>query len=204
MKNTPRLILFITAVFIIFLSLYGGVVLPAKKSRLILRNKYVLSKVESPDQFYDLVRQTFSTYAPPDDREAIFDYLIQLCGIMKDQDRTTTEFLVAVADENIAPLLETKRAAYFGHNVYQLGMLYELAYENTRDEVYFEKSVSYFEKALAYNENHPGSLYNLAYIYHDHGDVEKRDVYIARVMALWPQDADFKKHFNGSEGGTTE
>ncbi|MFH1188270.1 MAG: tetratricopeptide repeat protein [bacterium] len=175
------------------MSCYWGIVLPYSKLRITLRNKYILTSVQSPEALYKLVGDTFHSYSPIDDREAIFDYLIQLCKIMKSQqDQKTTEFLIAVADENIAPLLGTKREKRFGHNLFQMGMLYKLAYNNTEDGTYFRKSVDYFNAALEYNPNHPGALYNLSYIYYEHGDTENEAKIAARVIKLWPNDQKFR------------
>lgn len=191
-----RLLALITGGLSVFLLFFLSVYLPYQKARLLLRSQHVfVSAGVQPQAFYDTVGRAMRTPSPVSGREATFEYLMHLANLASSQtDPKSVDFLITVAEEHIAPLLDgSEREERFGHNIAEMGALYKIAYTKTGNEAYFAKSKEYLLRTLRYNPRHPAALYNLANLYTDKGETEKAQELIRQIKGLWPEDQTFSE-----------
>ncbi len=108
------------------------------------------------------------------------------------------------------PIVARGTGMSFGQDLYLLGAMNEIAFENTGEPSHIEDARKYFEEGMALGPNRPQSLYGLFDVDRAMGDVTSTAEIARTILTNWPNDervqqsfADFLSRVKSAQASST-
>ncbi|MCR4328824.1 MAG: hypothetical protein NUV53_04970 [Patescibacteria group bacterium] len=202
-----KIIAIVATLGLVYIAYYGSY-LPLHKAQEYIRTMQGLDTVRTIDELERAFSVPLDLPSPIGQEELVRNTATNVASSLARgvSDPEIAQELIRFVESYFEPIVLRGRGMSFGQDLYILGSLHRIAYDQGNDPVHLDAAIRFFSQGLDLSPQRPQFLYALLDVVRLKGDGESALAIAQQINAQWPNDgriAAFLRDLNEAIASST-
>jgi hypothetical protein len=188
----------VASVLILVVAWYGNY-LPLQKSQNFITATRNVENARTFDQFIATMSVPLDSGGPIGQEELVRNLTSVVLNVLRSpsgKDARLTDAILKYVHKYYDPILARGRGMSFEQDLYLMGLANQIAFTQTKNEVYYNAALSYFLYGNKLGPQRPQTLYGLFDLYRLTNNKAGMQAVGAQILQLWPNDPTVRQILN--------
>ncbi|MCL4437516.1 tetratricopeptide repeat protein [Patescibacteria group bacterium] len=180
--------------------MYYGTYLPYNKSQLYISFLQNLRNINSLGQLESEASIPLDAPSPIGQEELVRNFSNNVVDILhQNTNPMLAQQLLNYMMSYYGPIIQSGHGINFVQNILIVGMAYQTAGTNTKNQAYLDQAENYFKEGLSLSPRRPQFLYSLFSLYLEEKRFSDAKSIMNQILTYWPDDPTVQKQLTSAE-----